>query len=146
MAHDFKTVLCGTDFTEHSYKALDYALRLAQLAQGVLIVAHGVHVLSDLFTGTEHVRTFAEGTRLAREKLAELHRTRLGGYAKTELVVDIGAPAELLIQLARDKNADVVVTATRGRSELVDLLLGSTAEKIIRHAPCPVFVVRDATA
>jgi nucleotide-binding universal stress UspA family protein len=143
MPVEFKKVLCGTDFTERSYHALDYALRFAQLAEGTLIVAHFVHVPSgDLYTHDEWPRTFEEARARAHEMLVDVHKTRLGGYAKTELVVEIGAPAEMLIQLAKERQVDVVVTATHGRSELADLIMGSTAEKLIRHAPCPVFVVR----
>jgi universal stress protein A len=74
--------------------------------------------------------------------LAELQTTRLENYPKTELVVDIGPPAEKLIELATARQVDVIATASHGRSELVDLIMGSNAEKLIRHAPCPVFVVR----
>jgi crotonobetainyl-CoA:carnitine CoA-transferase CaiB-like acyl-CoA transferase/nucleotide-binding universal stress UspA family protein len=147
MPRDFKTILCGTDFTDRSYLALDYALRFARLADGVLIVAHCVHVPSgDVYTHEAWPRTFEEAKARTREMLEQVHATRLHGYPKTELVVDIGPPAELLIQLATERRVDVLFTATHGRSELADLLLGSTTEKLIRHAPCPVFVVRPGVA
>ena len=74
-----------------SYHALDYALRFAKLADGVLIVAHFVHVPSgDIYTTAEWPRTFEEARARAKEMLAELHAKRLEGYPKTELVVDIG--------------------------------------------------------
>ena len=143
MTRDFKTILCGTDFTERSYKALDYALRFAKLADGVLIVAHFVHVASgDVESNAKWPLSFEEARARSLQKLSELHIKRLEGYPKVEFVVDIGVPAELMIQLAKDRNVDLVVTATHGRSELADLLIGSTAEKLVRHAPCPVFVVR----
>lgn len=144
MPRDFKKILCGTDFTERSYAALDYALRFAQLSDGVLIVAHFVHVpTSDIYSGEAWPRTFDEAKERARALLVELHATRLKDYSKTELVVDIGNPAEMLLRLAQSQEVDLVVTATHGRSELADLIMGSTAEKLIRHAPCPVFVVRQ---
>jgi len=144
MPREFKTILCGTDFTERSHKALEYALRFAKLGDGVLIVAHFVHVPSgDVYTHEAWPRTFDEAKARAGEMLTQLHATRLGGYPKTELVVEIGAPAEMLLQIAKARQVDVIVTATHGRSELADLIMGSTAEKLIRHAPCPVFVVRQ---
>ena len=147
MPGQFKRVLCGTDFTERSYHALGYALQFAKLADGVLILAHFVHVPSgDVYTHEAWPRTFEEARMRAKELLAEVHKTRLESYAKTELVVEIGAPAEMLIQLAKERQVDVIVTATHGRSELADLIMGSTAEKLIRHAPCPVFVVRLGAA
>lgn len=148
MPRDFKTILCGTDFTERSYQALDYALRFAKLADGVLIVVHLVHVASgDVYAENEPwPRTFEEARQRAKRLLEDVHRTRLQGYPKAELVVEIGTPAEYMLQLAGDRNVDMIVTATHGRSELADLLIGSVAEKLIRHAPCPVFVVRPAAA
>jgi nucleotide-binding universal stress UspA family protein len=144
MPREFKKILCGTDFTERSYNALDYALRFAKLADGVLIVAHFVHVPSgDVYTNEAWPRTFEEARERAKELIAQLHQTRLGGYPKTELVVEIGVPAESILKIAKERNVDMIVTATHGRSELADLIMGSTAEKLIRHAPCPVFVVRQ---
>lgn len=147
MPRDFKKILCGTDFTEHSYVALDYALRFAKLSDGVLVVAHFVHVpTGDIYAGEAWPRTFDEARRRAGELLTELHTTRLAGYPKTELVVEIGSPAEMLLRLATERKVDLLVTATHGRSELAELIMGSTAEKLIRHAPCPVFVVRQGVA
>ena len=147
MPREFKKILCGTDFTERSYNALDYALRFAKLADGVLIVAHFVHVPSgDVYTNEAWPRTFEEARERAKELIAQLHQTRLGGYPKTELVVEIGVPAESILKIAKERNVDMIVTATHGRSELADLIMGSTAEKLIRHAPCPVFVVRQGVA
>ena len=147
MPHEFKKVLCGTDFTERSYAALGYALEFAKLAGGELILAHFVHVPSgELYTHDAWPRTFEEAKVRAKAMLTKVHQTRLDAYPQTELVVEIGVPAEELIQLAGDRQVDVIVTAIRGRSELADLIMGSTAEKLIRHAPCPVFVVRQDAA
>lgn len=147
MPREFKTILCGTDFTEDSYRALAYALRFAKLADCALIVVHSVDVPSgDVYTSGEWPRTFDEARARAKEMLAEIHAKQLAGYAKAELVVEIGPPAEQLLELARDRKVDVLVTATHGRSGLAELIMGSTAEKLIRHAPCPVFVVRHGVA
>lgn len=144
MPHEFKTILCGTDFSERSYHALEYALRFAQLANGTLIVAHFVHVPSgDVYTSGHWPRSFEEARQRTQTMLEELRAKRLGDYPNVELVVEVGVPAEHLIKLAAERDVDVLVTASHGRSELRDLLLGSTAEKLIRHAPCPVFVVRQ---
>jgi nucleotide-binding universal stress UspA family protein len=147
MAREFKTILCGTDFTERSYTALEYALSLAKLAGSRLIVAHFVHVPSgEMYNDAEWPSTFEDARTRAKQMLTELHASRLQSYPNTELIVEIGTPAELMIQLAGEQRVDVIVTATHGRSELADLIMGSTAEKLIRHAPCPVFVVRQGVA
>ena len=56
--------------------------------------------------------------------------------------VAMGHPAEEICGKAQTLNADLVVMGTRGRSELESILLGSVSERVLRHAPCPVTVVR----
>ncbi|MGH7789940.1 MAG: universal stress protein [Candidatus Binatia bacterium] len=147
MPREFRTILCGTDFSERSDHALDYALRFARIADGTLLVAHFVHVPSgDVYTHEAWPRTFEQAREAARTHLEALRAARLEGYPKVELLVEIGAPAEGLIKIAKQRQVDVLVTATHGRSELLELIIGSVAEKLIRHAPCPVFVVRQGVA
>ncbi len=143
MPRDFKKVLCGIDFSESSFHALDYGLRFAKNADGTLILLHLVHVPSgDLLGERAYTLNFEEAKARMLHLLEDLRATRLEGYAKIELEVDFGDPAQQIINLARERGVDLIVTSTHGRSGLTHLILGSVAEKIIRHAPCPVFVVR----
>ena len=143
MPREFKKVLCGTDFSENSYHALDYGLRFAKHADGTLIVLHLVHVpAGDLLGEHAYTLNFDEAKSRMQEMLDEVHASRLGRYQKCELLVDFGDPAEQILDLARSRQVDLIVTSTHGRSGLSHLVMGSVAEKIIRHAPCPVFVVR----
>lgn len=147
MPRDFKTVLCPTDFSDTSYHALDYGLRFARGASGTLIVAHVIHVPSgDLYGenyGENRTLHFEEARVRVEQKVAEVVATRLEGYPKCQTRIDIGDPAEHIIKMAKDCRADLIITSTHGRSGLAHLVMGSVAEKIIRHAPCPVFVVRS---
>jgi len=143
MPRQFKTILCPTDFSEGSYRALAYGLRLATLDEGTLLVAHVIHVPSgELYQPDGHVLTFEEAKQRARARLEELRVQRLDNYPRCELIVDIGDPYRQLMALARDRRVDLIVTATHGRTGIEHLVIGSVAEKIIRHAPCPVLVVR----
>lgn len=143
MPREFKTILCPTDFSEESYRAIDYSLRFGKLSEGTILLAHVVHLPSEhLFRQQGHLLTFDEVKSRARALLEELRDQRLGGYSKCEIVIDIGDPYEQLMALASQRNVDLIVTATHGRTGLDHLVMGSVAEKIIRHAPCPVFVVR----
>jgi len=142
MPRDFKKILCATDFSERSYHAVDYALRFAKISNGTLIFTHIVHVPAGDLMGEQYTLNFAEAEQRARKMLEELQTTRLGGYPHCEIHVEVGDPAEHILKLARERNVDLIVTATHGRSTLASLVMGSVAEKVIRHAPCPVFVVR----
>lgn len=143
MPRDFKTILCPTDFSEASYHALAYALRFARHADGTIIVIHVVHVPAGDLLGEEvYTLNFAEAERHVLDRLREIQAGQLQQYAKCVLLTSIGDPAEEIISLARTRNIDLIITATHGRSGISHLVMGSVAEKIIRHAPCPVFIVR----
>lgn len=143
MSLDFKTILCPIDFSDASYCALDYGLRFAQACNGTLLMAHVLHnPTSELFHPDGYVLSFDQAKDHARDLLQNLCRERLGGYSRCEVLIDIGDPYEQLTQIASQRAVDLIVIATHGRTGLKHLVLGSVAEKIIRHAPCPVFVVR----
>jgi universal stress protein A len=143
MPRDFKTVLCPTDFSDASYHALEYGLRFATNADGKLVVAHVVHVPSgDLLSGESYTMNFKEAQEQVVERMREVHTTRLRSYPKCDLVTVIGDPAEEITALAKSRNADLIIMSTHGRSGLSHLVMGSVAEQILRHAPCPVFIVR----
>ena len=143
MPREFKTILCATDFSEESYGALQYGLRFAQLSDGVLLLAHILHdPSSEEFHPEGYELSFEQVRQRAMTRLQDIQRTQLGGYPKCEPLVAIGDPYEQLMTIARERAVDLIVTATHGRTRLGHLTMGSVAEKIIRHAPCPVFVVR----
>jgi nucleotide-binding universal stress UspA family protein len=59
-----------------------------------------------------------------------------------QAVVAVGRPAEEILRVAREEEIDLIVMGTHGRTGVRHLLLGSVAEAVTRHAPCPVFTVR----
>jgi universal stress protein A len=146
MPREFKTILCPTDFSEESYRAIEYGVRFAQVSGGTILIAHILHnPTTALFHPEGFVLSFEQVEGRAQALLNELRDTRLGGFARCELLLDIGDPYEQLIAIATRRGVDLIVTATHGRTGLQHLVMGSVAEKIIRHAPCPVFVVRRGT-
>ncbi len=149
MPREFKTILCPTDFSDESYHAIDYGLRFAKAWDAALIIAHIIHTpTGELYQPVGdviHVLTFDEAKRRDLARLEEIRDTRLSGYANCELLVEIGDPYQQLMAITQRRQVDLIVTATHGRSALEHLILGSVAEKMIRHARCPVLVVRRDT-
>lgn len=147
MPREFKTILCPTDFSEDSCRAIEYGVRFAKISDGTLILAHIIHVPSgELYQPDRPTLTFEEAKARARILLEDIRQQRTGGYPRCELLVEIGDPHEQLIAIATHRAVDLIVTATHGRSGLDHLVMGSVAEKVIRHAPCPVLVVRRGAA
>ena len=146
MVGEFKTILCATDFSEDSYRALEYGLRFAQAGDGTILLAHVVHVASGELYEHGHVLKVDDAKRRAQTMLEEVRQKRLAGYAKCDLIVDVGDPYETLMNIVTQRKVDLIVTSTHGRSALGQLVIGSVAEKLIRHARCPIFVMRRPEA
>ena len=147
MPHHFKMILCPIDFSELSIRAAEHAVGFARETSSRLLLAHIIHVpTGELYQPDGHTLTFAEATERTRRRLVDLQQTRLGNYANCECVVDVGDPYAQLLAIATQRNVDLIVMAARGEGTVAHLLVGSVADKLMRHAPCPIFVLpRPAT-
>jgi nucleotide-binding universal stress UspA family protein len=85
----------------------------------------------------------ADAIALMQDRLSEALR-RQGGFCPDNCHIVSGRPFEEICKLAREIKADLIVLPTRGLSRLRQGILGSTAERVIRHAPCPVLIPRGA--
>jgi acetoin utilization protein AcuB len=141
MSFPFRRILNPVDFDDNSLAALEVAAQMARENDGTVLLFHVVPmvivpahmpVYVDLYKGQEET---------AREKLRELAAKRLSGI-KYELLTHLGEPAGAIIRTAKRSAADVIVMATHGRRGFSRVMLGSTAEMVLREAPCPVLCVR----
>lgn len=136
------TVLYPTDFSVHSAHAFQVACALARDYSAELVIAHvaphpvqaiGDGMTIELPTGWEEaVKTRLE--TIHPKDSAVRHTYRLA----------VGDAADEIVRLAGELHADLIVMDTHGRSGLSRLLMGSVAEHVLRHAPCPVITVRRA--
>lgn len=143
MPRDFKTILCPTDFSEESGHAIAYGVRFAEISGATILLPHIIHMPTEnYYDDRGHVMAFDELRASVQVKLQELRDKYVPDSIRSELICEIGDPYEQLMKLSKDREVDLIVTSTHGRTGLPHLVIGSVAEKIIRHAPCPVFVVR----
>ena len=77
----------------------------------------------------------------AHEELVKLAGEELGG--DVECIVVAGTPHLEIVRLAEERKLDLIVMATHGRGFFAHALIGSTTERVLRHAPCPVLVVQE---
>jgi nucleotide-binding universal stress UspA family protein len=141
-----KTILVPLDFSEASMRALRYDIPLAEKFRAAI---HLVHVQpTDEMTAIAHAGHFmldcADSVALMQDRLAEVERGHDLQFWPDNCHVLSGHPAEEICRLAQTLGANLIVLPTRGHSGLRHLVLGSTAERIVRHAPCPVLVLRGA--
>ena len=137
-------ILVPLDFSPASTEALDYAVSLAKQFHAAI---HLVHVYppdeASSVPGAAHLRLqSAEAIERLNEELTDIHRKHVQTFRPENCHIRAGRPYEQIINLAREINADLIALSTRGHSGLKHLLLGSTAERVVRSAPCPVLVTR----
>jgi nucleotide-binding universal stress UspA family protein len=139
------TIVVGIDFSEASDGALDEALALAAARHAELHVLY----VDEHFRAPEGGRQAAESTLLRVEHHTVARMKDLGqrqgqtvSFRKVYSHFRLGAAAEQIVQLASDLDADLVIVGTHGLSGLKRLVLGSVAERVVRLARCPVWIVR----
>jgi nucleotide-binding universal stress UspA family protein len=135
-----KSVLIPIDFSEESFDALDIGLQLVQDVSQVTVI----HVLQDLspMEAGEVWGVIDPQTRL--ENVTKALRERLKGdeYARVRIEVLLGDPAHGIANYAQQEKVELIVIPSHGRTGLTRLLIGSTAERVVRLAHCPVLVLR----
>jgi universal stress protein A len=140
-----KKVLVPIDFSECSKKALRYAVPLAKQhgAEISLLYVVPPHYQAVENYGLDYAK-LEEDLRVGGQKqLAEWAAKEVRGEVSADTLVRIGPPAEEIIAVAKKGLSDLIVISTHGHTGLRHVFMGSVAEKVVRHAPCPVLVVRE---
>jgi universal stress protein A len=142
-----RTLLAPVDFSNYSAKALDYVRAFAAQFGAEVVLVHVVEptVIPDNF-GIVPPSYEEVGTALV--KAAEVRLSRLAEEVSAKSgtvrqVVRTGRAPWEIVRVAEEVEADLIVITTHGYTGLKHVLMGSTAELIVRHAPCPVLTVRD---
>jgi nucleotide-binding universal stress UspA family protein len=140
-----RNILVPVDFSEPSKKALSYALCFAKQNRGKITL---LHVIEPLPVYTDVAFPVVMGADVweteAKKAFGKLCDEE---HANTQLIrstlTRTGTPHKEITDAARELKADLIIIATNGRTGLAHVLLGSTTERVVRHAPCPVLVVRE---
>jgi nucleotide-binding universal stress UspA family protein len=144
----FRRILVPHDFSDAAAHAFRVAIQLARAHRGRLTVLHVVTPYQPVTQLPEVTGWISDAEIVAGTKrsLDELVRRELRGRGApaARFDVQLGDPATRIVAAAR--NADLVVMATEGRTGLSHLLIGSVAEKVVRHSPVPVLTVRPPGA
>jgi len=130
-------LLVPLDFSGKSRQALRYAIPLAQKFTAKI---HLVHVLPPSGKTTKDEQN--DQRMIALKRLTQMSVQLLPPRLRAENAVLSGKPAEAILSLVEKNNIDLIVLTTKGGSGLRRALVGSTAEHIMRRAPCPVMSLR----
>ncbi len=142
----FKKILCAIDFSPGSQRAMQLAARVAKDDDAELVIAHAWHMPPIAYAGEYSLpfETVGVMQQDAERGLKDAARELAGlGVKRVATKLLNGVPwAQIVETLEADRTFDVVVMGTHGRTALARVLLGSVAEKVVRHAPCSVLTTR----
>jgi universal stress protein A len=144
-----KQILVPTDFSASSRAALEDAAAIAKTYGALLDVIHVWEIptftaVGDMAAGFSVPSTVIDAVSAQAHAMMEhfLQDARAQGFAIRIGRVIPGSPYRAIVDAAKDDEYDLIVIGTHGRQKLARVLLGSVAERVIRHAPCAVLVSR----
>ncbi|MBL8751643.1 MAG: universal stress protein [Planctomycetes bacterium] len=141
----FHRIVCPTDFSPTAGRAADYATELARTFGAELILLHVIPEMNyplrsfGMAGAFPHLR---EELHKRADEALQKEKARLGAGVTIRTLLHDGEAHQQVIDCAKGEKADLIVIGTHGHTGLKHLMLGSTAEKIVRAAECPVLTVR----
>ena len=141
-----EAILIPTDFSTTGEFAVEYGCSLAQTLKSRV---HLLHVVENPHLGPGGATLWNYSLPALRERLEEEAEERMATLAaqyEPDLVVErdarVGEPWVEIVDCARERRVDLIVMGTHGHGAVAQLLLGSVAERVVQHSPCPVLTVR----
>ena len=138
-----KNILVLIDFSDTSRKALQYAVPFAKQFEAKITLLHVVDL--PMYPQEFGYLLVDESQAFDGQKksLADLAARTIAAELLAQTIVRRGFAWDTVVAVARETQADLIITTTHGYTGIKHVLMGSTAERIVRHAPCSVLVVRE---
>jgi nucleotide-binding universal stress UspA family protein len=141
-----KLILCPIDFSEFSIRAYRHALSLAEHYRARLVAQHIVELsrypYADYAASAGDYEKFCRALREGgKEQLQEFVKNHTHGETQPELAVQQGTAPDCILSFVQAQKADLIVMGTHGRRGFDRLMLGTTTDRVMRKAPCPVLAV-----
>lgn len=144
---ELKTILVPTDFSDYAEYAYKWALSLAADCKAKVVLFHASPTMSHLaFPESVYYpdlsRMESEMIADAEKRVAEFMAKKGTSAVPVETRVALGEAVWEICRMAEREHADLIIMGSHGRTGLSHVVLGSVAERVVRHAPCPVLVAR----
>jgi nucleotide-binding universal stress UspA family protein len=133
-------ILVPMDFSPSAEQALEQAVALARQFQARITLLHAIHLPVSTEVG---LTAYLSEMEVSAQRGMETYQKRVADAGvQVESLVLVGIPFRQIIETAADKDVDLIVMGTHGRTGVQHWILGSVAERVARLAPCPVLVAR----
>ena len=141
MRKQFKNVLCATDFSDFSNHTVSYGVALAREFEAKLTICHVIDLSSVTIYGEFQLDPVGQQNRIMEDANKQLEELTGNQPVAWEPLITVGKPADEIARAVSEKAIDLVITATRGRSGLKRIILGSVTERLMRTLTCPLLVI-----
>ncbi len=142
---ELKKILYPTDFSEYAVNARPYVIDLAKKFGAEVTVINVLmspsYAVSPEFA-VDLTKIQKDMQAAAESSLAAVRKVFEDEGITTRAILEIGSPFAEIVHTAQKEKIDLIIMATHGHGAVKHMLLGSTAEKVVRKAPCPVLTVR----
>jgi nucleotide-binding universal stress UspA family protein len=139
----FNHILLAVDGSEHSLHAAKKAAELARTVNSKILRIVVAYEPVPSYLGEPNMQTAISARMKEAENILQKAIEAIGeipGEVHTEILE--GAPAEAILDVAKTRKSDLIVMGSRGLGRLTGALLGSQSQKVVRHASCPVLIMR----
>lgn len=143
MRVQMKNILCATDFSDFSNHTIPYGVALAKEFEARLYICHVIDLSSIAIYGEFQLNPIDQQNRIRKQAAEQLDQIIGEQPVKWEPLISVGHTADEISRLVEEKEIDLVIAATRGRSGLKRLILGSVTERLMRVLACPLLVVHS---
>lgn len=147
MEPNIKKVLVPIDFSDYSKSSLRYAANFAKHFNASIVIIYVIEPIvypPDFSMG--QIAIPAPGLEMdkrAHEELNKLSEKEIPPDVSIKKIIKTGKPFVEIIETAAEEDVDLIIISTHGHSGVEHILFGSTAEKVVRKAPCPVLTLRE---
>ncbi len=137
----FRRILIAVDSTPLAVHAAELGIELASSLKAEIAFVHAIEPGLSHAPGITPNELIAEAEREGRRLIAGFYQLLPQRSSSLEFI-HVGKPASEIVRTAKEWPADIIVIGSHGRDGIQRALLGSVAEAVMRHAPCPVLVIR----
>lgn len=139
-----RKILVPTDFSACAAAAVDCAVDLAKTLEAEILLLHVLPIVPFQVPGADMIQFPPEWVASCRKDALDALAKEKGRIQGTRLATELreGTLHECILAAAAERKADMIVIGTHGRRGLSHALLGSVAERVVRHSPVPVLTVR----
>ena len=144
-----KKILAPTDLSKASLAAVRYALELASEQGAEVVIYNVVNEDGEWFGKNDPLNPATAFVPRQQERLRAVIRENFADLLESVKIrecVEAGPPHLLIVEKAKEENADLIVMSTQGRTGIEKLILGSVTAKVVAHASCPVLSIRPKSA